>query len=79
MKSLNDNLREEFSEILEKKEIADLILEKDLDANIIKKAFEKLLENKYSGDDPSAIEKGRSEFETYIINTLKTKKHIDDN
>jgi hypothetical protein len=79
MKSLNDNLREEFGEILEKKEIAELIVDRNLDNEIIKKAFEKLLENKYGGDDPTAIEKGRSEFETYIINSLKTKKHNDDN
>ena len=79
MKSLNDNLREEFGDILDNEEIAKMILSKNLDSNIIKMAFEKLLENKYGSDDPSAIEKGRSEFETYIINTLKTKKHNDDN
>jgi len=75
MKSLNDNLREEFDEILKTPEITNLITTKKLDAQIISKAFEKLLDNKYGVDESSAIEKGRAEFETYIINTLKTKNH----
>jgi len=75
MKSLNDNLREEFGEILKTPEIEDMILSKNLVNEIINKAFEKLLENKYGVDDSSSIEKGRSEFETLIINTLKTRTH----
>lgn len=75
MKSLNDNLREEFGEILKTPEITELITVKKLEDEIISKAFEKLLDNKYGADDSSAIEKGRAEFETFIINTLKTKSH----
>jgi hypothetical protein len=75
MKSLNDSLREEFALILSEKEIQDLIISKRLDASIINMAFQKLLDNKYGSDDISFIEKGRAEFETLIINTLKTKKH----
>lgn len=75
MKSLNDSLREEFNAILEEKEIQDLIISKRLDANIINMAFQKLLNNKYGSDDISLVEKGRAEFETTIINALKTKTH----
>jgi hypothetical protein len=75
MKSLNDNLREEFGEILKTPEIAKTITSKNLEKEIISKAFEKLLDNKYGADDSSAVEKGRAEFETFIINTLKTKTH----
>jgi hypothetical protein len=79
MKSLNDNLRDEFNEILNSSEIKELITLKKLDAEIIKRAFEKLLENKTGGDESSLIEKGRAEFETLIINTIKTKTHNNDN
>jgi hypothetical protein len=75
MKSLNDNLREEFSEILNTPEIKEMISSKKLDADIIKRAFEKLLENKTGGDESALIEKGRAEFETLIINSIKTKTH----
>jgi hypothetical protein len=75
MKSLNDSLREEFALIINEKEIQDLIISKGLDSNIINMAFQKLLDNKYGSDDISFIEKGRAEFETLIINTLKTKTH----
>ncbi|OXA71229.1 hypothetical protein B0A67_13280 [Flavobacterium aquidurense] len=75
MKSLNDNLREEFGEILKTPEITNIIIAKKLDDLVISNAFEKLLDNKYGADDSSAIEKGRAEFETFIINTLKTKNH----
>ena len=47
MKSLNDNLRDEFGEILKKPEIATLISSKKLEKEIISSAFEKLLDNKY--------------------------------
>ncbi len=79
MKSLNDNLRDEFGEILKKPEIATLISSKKLEKEIISSAFEKLLDNKYGNDDSSFVEKGRAEFETYIINTIKTKSHQNDN
>jgi hypothetical protein len=75
MKSLNDNLREEFGEILKTPEIMEMISIKKLDAEIIKRAFEKLLENKTGGDESSLVEKGRAEFETLIINTIKTNTH----
>ena len=75
MKSLNDNLREEFGEILKTPEIEEIISTKKLDKEIVAKAFEKLLDNKYGNEDSSFVEKGRAEFETFIINTIKTKLH----
>jgi len=69
MKSLNENLREEFQLILKSDEISALIKENKLDHNIINKAFEKLLTNKYlTADDTS---KGKTEFQNMIINSLK--------
>ena len=41
MKSLNDNLSDEFAEILTTREIKEMISDRKLDANIIKRAFEK--------------------------------------
>lgn len=79
MKSLNDNLREEFIEILNTPEIAEIISSKKLENDIISKAFEKLLDNKNGKEGDSFTEKGRAEFETLIINTLKTKTHYNDN
>lgn len=75
MKSLNDSLREEFAEILKEPEMLEMVKFRNLDPTIIQRAFEKLLDNKYSSDDNSSIDKGRADFETYIINTLKTKRH----
>ena len=75
MKSLNDSLREEFNEILSEPEYESIIEIKNLDYSLIKNSFEKLLLNKTGTDDISLIEKGRAEFETYIINTLRTKAH----
>lgn len=75
MKSLNDNLREEFKEILNSSEIQEFVTLKKLDNDIIKRAFEKLLENKTGGDESSLVEKGRAEFETLVINAIKTKTH----
>ncbi len=72
MKSLNDSLREEFAKILEEDEFKVFIESKKLDKNIIAKSFNKLLENKTGADTVDLIKKGRAEFETYIINTLKT-------
>ena len=79
MKSLNDSLREEFGKIIITPEIQELISTRTLDMDIIKKAFEKLLENKTGADESSLIDKGRAEFETYIINSIKTKTHKYDN
>ena len=75
MKSLNDNLREEFEEILNTSEINEIISIKKLDSEIIKRAFEKLLDNKSGGDETALVEKGRAEFETLIINSIKSKSH----
>ena len=79
MKSLNDNLRDEFGEILKNPDIEAIISSKKLEKELISNAFEKLLDNKYSSDDSSSIEKGRAEFETFIINTIKTNLHQHDN
>lgn len=70
MKTLNDNLKEEFYEILEE-ELASSDHNIKLDEQIVKSAFNTLLVNK-QGDD---IEKGRAEFETTIINSIKTNRH----
>ena len=75
MKSLNDSLREEFAEILNEEENIRFIKEKKLDEALIAKAFERLLSNKILNDETLGIDKARSDFETYIINTLKTKSH----
>lgn len=37
MKSLNDSLREEFNDILQREEYKNIIKEKDLDLNILKR------------------------------------------
>ena len=74
MKSLNDSLREEFSEILYNQQNRDMISQKKIDVDLIHRAFDKLLDNKNGSDETALVEKGRAEFETYIINTLKTKE-----
>jgi hypothetical protein len=76
MKSLNDNLRQEFSEILNTKNFNDEINIKNLDINIINEAFETLLGNKSKSEN---AEKGRTEFENYIINIIKSKRQENDN
>ncbi len=75
MKSLNDNLRDEFQEILEDYELSILIKTNRLDKRIINLAFEKLLANKMGDDEIELIKKGRADFETYIINELKSQQH----
>lgn len=75
MKSLNDNLRDEFQEILEDYELSILIKTNRLDKRIINLAFEKLLANKIGDDEIELIKKGRADFETYIINELKSQQH----
>lgn len=71
MKSLNDSLREEFSEILKKSDLAEKINDEELDINILNKAFDILLYYKFDSD---LMDKGRSEFENYLINHFKSKK-----
>ena len=75
MKNLNDSLREEFKEILNDDDIKEMIETKELDLQIIEQAFEKLLNHKYGTDEISLVEKGRADFETYIINTIRTNTH----
>ena len=70
MKTLNDNLKEEFYKIL-KEELTPSDSYIKLDEQIIKTAFNTLLVNK-QGDN---VEKGRAEFETSIINSIKTNRH----
>ena len=75
MRTLNDSLREEFQDILKNQDIQEMISSKELDMRIIGQAFEKLLQNKSGLDELSLVDKGRAEFETYIINTLRTQTH----
>jgi hypothetical protein len=72
MKSLNDSLRDEFVEILNKDEYKKMILDGGLDINILKKAFDTLLKYK---SDSDAIDKSKTEFENYLINYFKIQKN----
>lgn len=74
MKTLNDNLKEEFYEILNEELLAsdgDITL----DEKIVKTAFNTLLVNKQGDNASDFIEQGRAQFETSIINSIKTKRH----
>jgi hypothetical protein len=72
MKTLNDSLREEFNEILDTDKYKKIIEIKNLDINILKRAFETLLKYK---SDADAIDKSKTEFENFLINHLKTLKN----
>lgn len=72
MKSLNDSLREEFYSILEESEFNDRIENLNIDENLIKKAFEKLIENKSIGNIDDDINDARSQFQNLIVNHLKS-------
>ena len=72
MKSLNDSLRDEFSEILQKDEYRKVIEEKNLDVNVLKKAFDTLLKYK---SDVDMVDKSRTEFENFLINYFKSQKN----
>lgn len=72
MKSLNDSLREEFDEILDKEEYKKIIEDKNLDLNVLKKAFDTLLKYK---SEAEAIDKSKTEFENYLINYFKIQKN----
>ena len=72
MKSLNDSLRDEFSEILQKDEYRKVIEEKNLDVNVLKKAFDTLLKYK---SDVDMVAKSRTEFENFLINYFKSQKN----
>ena len=79
-KSLNESLREEFNAILDYPEYQDSIEAKRLDVNVIKGAFDKLLAtDRFLEAQEEDIEKARSEFENYILNTLRTKRHNNGN
>lgn len=72
MKSLNDSLREEFDEILDKEQYKKIIVDKNLDLTVLKKAFDTLLKYK---SDAEAIDKSKTEFENYLINYFKIQKN----
>jgi hypothetical protein len=72
MKSLNDSLREEFEQILQKPEITNIIVSKNLDLDVLMKAFEVLLWYKYDSD---LIDKARGEFENFLINYFKNQNN----
>ncbi|WP_027385167.1 hypothetical protein [Chryseobacterium gregarium] len=71
MKTLNDSLRDEFLEILNNN-FQSKIEEDSLDIEILKKAFDVLLQFKLDSD---LTDKGRGEFENFLINYLKTIKN----
>ncbi len=72
MKSLNDSLRDEFYLILEKSEFKEKIANQKLDNELIKKAFEKLIESKEVGTIEDDINDARSKFQNLIVNHLKS-------
>ena len=75
-KSLNDSLREEFASILAEPEYSQMISDRKLDDKMIKGAFDKLLSgDRFLEAHTDNIDKTRSEFENYILNDLKTKRH----
>ena len=78
-KSLNDSLRDEFDVILKQEKYQEIIKAKDLNKNIIAKAFEILLKFKEDNEGGNGIDRGRASFETYLINTLKENRSNDDN
>ncbi|EOR93963.1 hypothetical protein ADIARSV_2797 [Arcticibacter svalbardensis MN12-7] len=79
-KTLNDSLREEFGTILKQTQFANLIIAKKIDPTIISGAFEKLLSaDRFLEAELEDIDKARGEFENYIINTIKTKRHSNGN
>lgn len=71
MKTLNDSLRDEFLEVLNN-DFQSKIQEDSLDIEILKKAFDVLLRFKLDSD---LTDKGRGEFENFLINYLKTIKN----
>lgn len=73
MKTLNDSLREEFYEILQQDEFKSIIENKDLDLELIKNSFERLLENKGNGLTEDHLNDSRQQFQNFIINHFKEK------
>ncbi len=75
-KTLNDSLREEFKEILKLEEVKSMMKADSLDLKIVVNAFDKLLSNENFLDAPQEeVDRTRSEFENYIIKTLKSENH----
>lgn len=72
MKSLNDSLRDEFNEILQKEQYKDIIEQNNLDSDILKKAFDTLLRYK---SDADMVDKSKTEFENFLINLFKSQKN----
>jgi hypothetical protein len=72
MKSLNDTLREEFDEILNKDEYKKTIEQENLDKSLLIKAFNSLLKYK---SDINSLDKSKTEFENFLINYFKIKKN----
>ena len=65
MKSLNDSLRDEFNEILQKESFKDIIEQTNLDLDVLKKGFDTLLRYK---SDADMVDKSKTEFENFLIN-----------
>lgn len=72
MKSLNDSLRDEFNEILQKEEYRDIIKQKKLDLDVLKQSFDILLRYK---SDADMAGKSKTEFENFLINHFKSLKN----
>lgn len=73
MKTLNDSLRDEFYEILKQDDFKSIIERKKLDIELIKKSFERLLENKGNGLTEDHLNDSRQQFQNFIINHFKEK------
>ena len=70
MKTLNDSLREEFRNSLKNENLLKKVENQKLDVEVLQKAFDILLKFK---SNPDLVDKARGEFETYLINHLRTK------
>jgi hypothetical protein len=71
MKTLDDSLREEFYQILEQDEFKTKIELRQLDIDLIKTSFERLLENKYKNLNEDELNESRQQFQNFIINHFK--------
>jgi hypothetical protein len=71
MKTLNDTLREEFNKALSDSTIQQYIRDNEINNNLLQKAFDILLSYKNKKDE---IDKARTEFENYLINSIKQTK-----
>jgi hypothetical protein len=71
MKTLNDTLREEFNKALSDNTIQQYIRDNEINNNLLQNAFDILLSYKNKKDE---IDKARTEFENYLINSIKQTK-----